>query len=330
LLVLDLGFLGDTVHLIPALWAIRQAWPAAELHVMVAEHVTQLLEVTPWVDQAWGYPRFPKGPKPWQDWGRIKKLRAAKFDAVLNLNGSDRSSFLTWLSGAPLRLGRCASMSFKKRILFTHPVVLQRGGKMVSKQHCEFLQKAGIPCEEPEYRITVPARIEQSVGELLGMPLGTDRRVLHVSPFTTQDQKELPAEVLAVALNLIHRAVPEVPVVVSCANNERECVKLAQLLGRLDFTPYRVFAGGLGILELVAVLARSRLHLGGDSGGLHVAVMSGAPTVSWFRRYEGAVEWLPESERHHAFLGEESAAGILGIDGSALLGAALRFLECEK
>ncbi|NBV86328.1 MAG: hypothetical protein EBS01_08730, partial [Verrucomicrobia bacterium] len=106
LLVLDLGFLGDTIHLLPALWAIRQAWPLAELHVMVAEHVTQILEVAPWVDRVWGYPRFPKGPKPWQDFGRVQKLRAAKFDAVINLNGSDRSSLLTFLTGAQWRLGR--------------------------------------------------------------------------------------------------------------------------------------------------------------------------------------------------------------------------------
>src|SRR5438552_12137105 len=39
IMVLDLGFLGDTVHLLPALWEIRQAYPAASLHVMVAEHV---------------------------------------------------------------------------------------------------------------------------------------------------------------------------------------------------------------------------------------------------------------------------------------------------
>ena len=32
-MVLDLGFLGDTVHLLPALWVVRKAYPQAELHV---------------------------------------------------------------------------------------------------------------------------------------------------------------------------------------------------------------------------------------------------------------------------------------------------------
>ena len=84
-MLLDLGFLGDSIHLLPALWVLRQAYPEAQLHVMVSEHVTKIMEVAPWVDKIWGYPRFPRGPKWYQDFGRIRRLRAAKFDVVINL-----------------------------------------------------------------------------------------------------------------------------------------------------------------------------------------------------------------------------------------------------
>jgi heptosyltransferase-1 len=313
LLVLDLGFLGDTVHLIPALGVIRDAWSAAELHVMVAAHVTDLLQATPWVDQVWGYPRFPKGPKPWNDIGRVRALRAAGFDAVINLNGSDRSSFLTWLSGAPLRLGRCASVTLKKRLLFSHPLALPRGGQPVWKQHCECLKLAGIPCAEQGFRIEIPTHAKDSAAEKLGLPIGNERRIIHISPFTTQDQKELPAQVLATSLNHIHSSAPDLPVVVSCADNERERSKLSQLKQHLSFTPYRVFEGDLDLLELLAVLSVSRMHLGGDSGGLHLAVMAGAPTLSWFRDYAGAVEWMPSGEGHVVLSGKAGHRGIEGI-----------------
>jgi ADP-heptose:LPS heptosyltransferase len=46
-MVLDLGFLGDTVHLLPALWMVRQAYPLAELHVTVAAQITSLLDCAP-------------------------------------------------------------------------------------------------------------------------------------------------------------------------------------------------------------------------------------------------------------------------------------------
>jgi ADP-heptose:LPS heptosyltransferase len=311
--VLDLGFLGDTVHLIPALGAIRDAWPAAELHVMVASHVTELLQATPWVDRVWGYPRFPKGPKPWQDIGRVSRLRAAGFDAVINLNGSDRSSFLTWFSGAPLRLGRCASISLKKRILFSHPLPFPRGGQAVWRQHCECLRLAGIPCEAPGFRIEIPAHAKHSAETKLGLPIGSERTIIHVSPFTTQDHKELPVQILASSLNRIHSQKPDVPIVISCADNERERSKLAQLREQLSFAPYRVFAGDLHLLEFLAVLSVSRIHLGGDSGGLHLAVMAGAPTLSWFRDYEGAVEWMPSGGEHLVLSGKADCGGIEGI-----------------
>jgi ADP-heptose:LPS heptosyltransferase len=121
--------------------------------------------------------------------------------------------------------------------------------------------------------------------------------------------------------------MPETPIVLSCAHNERELSKLTRLTERLAFEPHRVFAGSLGLLELVTILSMSRLHLGGDSGGLHVAVMAGAPTVSWFRNYEGAREWAPIGPQHRTLFGETSPCGILGIDAESVIRAAKAVLE---
>ena len=59
-MVLDLGFLGDTVHLLPVLWMVRQAYPQAELHVTVSTHITSLMDCVPWVNRVWGYMRYPR------------------------------------------------------------------------------------------------------------------------------------------------------------------------------------------------------------------------------------------------------------------------------
>ncbi len=326
-MVLDLGFLGDTIHLLPALWTLRQHYKEAELHVMVADHVIDLLECAPWIDQVWGYPRFPKGPKPWQDLGRVRGLREARFDALINCNGSDRSSFLSFFSGARWRLGRCEEVSLKKRILFTHPIAFPRQPELVSRQHCRFLGLAGFPDQVPPYHISLPAQAKESTAALLGHPLDQERRYIHVSPFTTQDYKELPLEVLSALLNRLHQSVPAAPLVVSCANNARELQKLERLLAQLTFKPHRVFSGTLSLPEMVAVLSACRLHLGGDSGGVHMAVMAGTPTVSWFRRYAGSVEWMPTGDAHSALVGEASPEGIQGISEETLLREALAFLK---
>ena len=319
LMVLDLGFLGDTVHLIPALWAIRQAWPKAELHVMVAEHIKSLMQVTPWLDQVWGYPRFPKGPKPWQDFGRVKALRQAKFDAVINLNGSDRSSWLTFLSGARWRLGRRPEDGGGPGWgrLFTHVVEVPFKTEPVYWQRWRCVVAAGVPVgKEPEFNVS----INPIARRLAGIAECDDGRYIHLSPFTTQDRKELSVEQLVDLIQGLIALFPGCPLVVSCSSSEREKVKLGELMRILPVTPWKVFAGQLDLQGLVSVIAASKLHLGGDSGALHLAVMAGTPTVTWFR--SPSREWMPSGDVNRVILSpSHDEAYLSGIDVDLLLEA---------
>ena len=72
ILVLDLGFLGDTVHLFPSIRLLRDHMPCARIDVMVASHIQSVMELLPWIDEVTGYPRYPKGPKWYEDYGRIR------------------------------------------------------------------------------------------------------------------------------------------------------------------------------------------------------------------------------------------------------------------
>lgn len=315
-LVMDLGFLGDAIHIFPALWEIRKAFPEAKLDIIVAEHVKGLLKVLPWVDEVLGYPRFPKGPKWYEDLERVWKLRRRGYDVVINLNGSDRSSILTACTGAKNRLGRVPPKpSAFWPYCFTDTVEYPRGALPVYKQAWECLKKTGFPVgEQPEFNIEIPKEDRQSSQERLGLDgeLGMD--YIHVSPFTTLDMKELPIPMMSVFFNRIKEADPELKIVFSCAPNDRERGKLITLLAALDFEPWRVFSGNLSLLELAAVIEGSRLHVGGDSGALHVALMTGAKTLSWFRDYDNKEEWLPDGEGHAHVMGQASDAGLQGIE----------------
>jgi hypothetical protein len=316
-MLLDLGFLGDSIHLLPALRVLRQAYPEAELHVMVSEHVTKIMEVAPWVDKVWGYPRFPRGPKWYQDFGRIRRLRAANFDAVINLNGSDRSSILTGLSGARWRLGRRpedGGPSFWST-MFTHIVEHPYKTELISTQRWHCLKKAGFPSAQPEVHPEIPEAARRSVREKAGGAGGW----IHLSPFTTEDYKELPPGQIAEVLDQLHRRFPEEKIILTCSGHVREKTKMSALLAALNFQPWRVFAGELDLLELAALLQSSRLHLGGDSGGLHVAWMTGIPTVTWFRRYDGLPDWQPVGALHRSVVGERTPGGLTGIAASDLV-----------
>jgi len=320
-MVLDLGFLGDTVHLLPALWMVRQAYPQAELHAAVADHVTSLMTCVPWVDRTWGYQRFPKRATLRQNLQMVTRLRRERFDAVINLTGSDRSSWLTLLSGAPERLGRRprdGGPLFWER-MFTEVVQYDSTTEPVYVQKCRCLALAGFPLTQPEFHAEIdPAHLQAA-----GITTTDADTYFHVSPFTTADKRELPPEQLVELISALESRFPEKRWVLSGAPTERERGKMAALLARLPRKPWRVFAGELNLVQLAAMIQHSAVHLSGETGPLHLALMTGAPSVSWFWTRPGMQVWIPVGHKHRTVLGREETAGrpLQGVQTSELVSA---------
>lgn len=328
-MVLDLGFLGDTVHLLPALWMVRQAYPQAELHAAVAAHVTSLMDCVPWVDKTWGYMRYPRHATLRENLRMIGALRREKFDVLINLNGSDRSSWLTWLSGARERLGRQPADGgppFWRR-MFTAHVRHPSGQEPVYLQRCRCLEQAGFPFTRPEFHAQVK-EADLAAAEIAA----SDREsYFHLSPFTTADYKELPPAQLAELIAALARSFPEKKLVLSCAPTDRERQKMAELLPRLPQKPWRVLAGNLTLTQLAAVIQHSAIHFCGDTGPFHLAVMTGTPTVAWFWPNPGLREWVPAAENCRVLAGQnEPGAQFLGrIDTGELVRAAQSVLAAR-
>ena len=326
-MVLDLGFLGDVVHLLPELWLVRQAYPNAQLHVAVASHVTSLLACVPWVDRSWGYMRYPRHATWRENVAMIRALRREKFDVLINLNGSDRSSWLTWLSGAHERLGREPNrgVPFLWRWMYTARVREERGREPVYLQGCRCLAQAGFPFERPEFQVNVNAASLAAAG----IQPADYKGYFHLSPFTTADRKELAPAQLAELIRALGETFPGKKLVLSCAPDQRELHKMETLLALLPRKPWRVFAGTLNLLQLAAVIQHSALHFCGDTGTLHLAVMTNTPTVTWFWPNPVRNEWLPVGETHRSLLGVNPPGEphLSGISTSGLVAAAQSILH---
>lgn len=310
-MVLDLGFLGDTVHLLPALWMVRQAYPKAELHVAIASHITLLMDCAPWVDRVWGYMRYPRHATLGENIRMIAGLRREKFDVLINLNGSDRSSWLSFLSGARERLGRMPGNGgpwFWKQ-MFTEHISHPFGQEPVYLQRCRCLEKAGFPFSRPEFHVEMnPANLDAA--KMSRSDAGT---YFHLSPFTTADSKELSPKQFVELVGALAGAFPEKKIALSCAPTEREMEKLEKLLPLLPQKPWRVLAGTLNLVQLAAVIRNSALHFCGDTGTLHLALMTQTPAVSWFWPNPGMREWVPVGERYRIIIGDHD-------EGSPFLG----------
>jgi len=301
IMVLDLGFLGDTVHLLPALWVIRQSYPGAELSVAVAAHITSFMACVPWVNRVWGYSRYPRHATLRENFALVARLRREKFDVIINLNGSDRSSWLTFLSGARERLGRVPNDGGPPfwRHMFTAHVECPPSREPIYLQKCRCLAKAGFPLVEPEFHVEIAPDLLGAAG-ISSADAGT---YFHVSPFTTADHKELSPAQLAGFINALSERFRKKKLVLSCAATEREKAKMAELLPLLSQPPWRVFAGNLNLMQLIAVIKHSALHFCGDTGTLHLAMMTRTPIVAWFWPHQNLHEWNPPGEHCRIVIG---------------------------
>lgn len=325
-----LGFLGDTVHALPALWMVRRAYLDGELHVAVAGQVVSFTECVPWVNRVWGYQRYPRHASLGENLDFIKRMRRERFDALINLNGSDRSSWLTFFSGARERLGRApmGGATFFWRHRFTETVEYPFSPEPVYVQNCRCLAEAGFPSMPPEFHVEIAAAHLQAA-RIAPAESGT---YFHLSPFTTDDRKELPAAQLVEFIRAVQARWPEKRWVISGAPTERERNKMDALLRQLPRPPWRVFAGDLNLMQLAAVIQHSAAHFCGDTGTLHLALMTGTPTVSWFRPDPNWKVWIPVGDRHRTVFGtgNDPNAALQGIETAKLVEAVQAVLGAAR
>jgi heptosyltransferase-1/heptosyltransferase-2 len=323
LVMMMYGGLGDVVHCFPALWAIRRAYPQAQLDVMVAQHYLPMLSLAPWLDGRLGY-KTKKSGLTRNEWGYVWSLRRTGYDVTVNLTGNNHGSVLAWASGARWRLGRRPFWDHKKgwRLLQTHVMDFRYEQEPMYRQWLQCLAQAGFN-PQAEYQIEVSGRLLDGT-RVAPADAG---HYIHVSPCKSDDAGQLPLDQMVGLLEGLRQRWPDYRLVLSSSGSERERERMEALLGRLSFEPWRVYRGDIDVAQLSAVIRGAALHLSSDTGPLHIAWMFDVPTVSWFRLRSDNSEYLPQPPLHHAFvIASDASDGIRGLDTQALLDAAAELL----
>lgn len=294
ILIIEFGFLGDTVHLIPALWAIKSSYPNAEVHVAVSDHIINLIDAFDWIDKSWGYPRYPKRASLFDSLSFIRKIRKQNYDVLINLNGSERSCVLGVFFGIKSRLGRLLTekVCYKSRLFFTDFTYHPFHKEPIYKQRCYCLKQAGLPKVNPSFNFSLKPEFLKGTN----ITLEEVKNYIHLSPFTTSNIKQLSLETMANLINQFKLKWPNINIVLSCAPFEREIVQMNHLLNQLNFKPWKVFKGDLNLIQLTGIIGYSKLHLSGDTGTLHLALMTATPSISWFQPTQSK-NWISDTSQ---------------------------------
>ncbi len=273
LLLLQLKRIGDAILTAPALGALRQALPEAELTLVLSGAAASLGPALGMVDTRLNYRSGSLNPGIW------RRVAQGKWDAALDFTGSDRSSFMVRLSRARDRVGYEKDAKNRLRRAFVREFCLAsvRDLHTVDFHHALvgfYLEKLGIPAPiVPDFgHLQLPPGVQ-----LPELPT----RFFVVHPGTARPEKLWPvaywAEVAAAA-----EARLGCPLVLTGSQDAAEAAHLADLQSHLGGVNCVNLVGKLSLLELAAVLSRAEVVLGVDSAAMHLAATFQRPQVALF------------------------------------------------
>jgi ADP-heptose:LPS heptosyltransferase len=292
-IVVDLGFLGDTVHLVPALWEIKRQYPRAALHVLASPLGGEVLKLVPCVDRVWAMPLGPPSPKWWEHWDLLRALRRERFDVAFNFSGADRTMLVTRFIGAPHALGYQGARKHCWQPWLVSDWIPRRSlPAPVYAGRRELLRLAGFTLQPVRFELAIPPDARQWAEA--NVPAGA----VHFSLSASSPLKEWPLRHWIELAGLWVRGGAGRAVIASGSPSPREQERLRHFAAGVGDPRVHALPAGISLAQLAAALSRCEVHVGADSGVLHLATALGTRTLAIFREYAGAADWLPPGPGH--------------------------------
>lgn len=346
LLAVRLSALGDLVHAVPAVSALRRAHPEARIDWLVDARYAAFLQFVPAVDSVMVVPRrsgmsVPAPARaPRFQWFNsailaIRTLRAQRYDAALDFQGLLKSAGWAWMSGAREVIGFAAAHT-RERVAarFYSRRVTPMPGQHVVDMNLALAASWGADPAQRAADLTIPASpVVADVRAALGRQ---DRgRYALVNPGAGWPNKRwAPDRFGAVAAHLRDRH--DIPTAVIWGPGERD---LAEAVARAS-NGAAVVAPATSLGDLLALARDAAIVVAGDTGPLQLSAAVGAPVVGLFGPtnparngpWAGGDLCLSEFERcecHHKRLCRRAVPCIQNISVEGVTRAVDRRLERE-
>jgi heptosyltransferase I len=348
LLIVRLSAMGDVIHTLPAVHALREAFPQAHIGWLIEERWAELLcapgsprrggrsALRPLVDEVhtvnlktWGRSLFSlstlqRVATVWND------VRDVRYDVAVDLQGAMRSAVLARLSGARMVYGAAEPRESPASLWYTRKVIPH--GRHVIEQNvsvaealCGHRRATSMPDVSGDFPHDPQseARIERRLAEH-----GISEFVI-LNPGAGWGAKRWPAERYGeVARRLADLGVQSI---LNYGPGEEGLVRVAEAA-----SAGAARAMSCTITDLIALTRRARLFIGGDTGPLHLAAALRVPVVAIYGPTDPARNG-PYGTRSIVLRSEDSITshtrraeadeGMLAIGSEAVTAAANKLLD---
>jgi len=309
ILLVRLRLIGDVVFTTPAIRALRRRFPDARISYIVEKSAAPVVRGNPHLDEiiVVSDPHEPGRLR--RDLALVRRLRRERYDLAIDFHGGPRSSLLAWASGAPKRIGfEVTGRSWMYTTRVPRPRVL-RPRHSVETQW-DLLVPLGIAPpnmeDDPTEMVLDPVAAASVDRRLAEAGVGPEHAivVIHVSagnPFRRWPAESFVDLVVRLASSDRHRRI----ILTSGPSDATAAAHVAgEARARLAATHRAAVlqCGEFDLAELRALIGRSAVYIGGDSGPLHIAGTTPTPVVGLYGptlpvRSE---PWRPASMIKHA------------------------------
>ena len=342
LLIVRLGSMGDVLHALPAAAALREAFPESEIGWAIERRWAPLLvaDGTPLAG-----PRSPqrplvdhvhvvntlawrKAPYAVETWVEVlntfRGLRAQRYEVAIDFQGSIKSALVAQLAGAGSRIGFSTPREKPATMFYTSVVapsgrhVIEQNFSLVGFPLCSSVSSvANLLPRDPAAESSIEAKLRD-------IP-----RIALLNPGAGWGAKQWPAARYGEVARLLRDDG-----ILSLVNYGPGEEELARAVEAASGGNARAILCTLS--ELIALIRRAALFIGGDTGPMHLAATLGVPVVALFGPTDparnGPYSMRAIVLRHPASRTDMSHSaepdpGLLSIIAADVITAARRLLE---
>ncbi len=285
ILLVRLSARGDIVFSSPLIRAFRRTYPDTRLTWIAESHTKDLIEHHPELDDliVWDRNRWKKL---WKERRfltlyreareLVRDLRRRKFDVAIDLQGLLRSGLVTFLSGAPIRLGlgsKEGSHLLMSKVLFRNRGDLRK----ISSEYRYMAEELGL--DVGDFKMEVPlAREDREWADETIRKLGLEDGYFVALPFTTRPQKHWFEDRWA---RLMDRVTEELglPTVILGGPGDEAALNRIQAVAERE--PVSL-VGETTLTQAGAMIRKASLVIGVDTGLSHMGIAFDRPTVTIF------------------------------------------------
>lgn len=274
ILIIKPSSLGDVIHALPFLKAIKDSFPESRVDWVISKSLKDLLDGNPLINElivfdkdAWKDPR--RLPATLRDIIKFRKrLGSRYYEIIADLQGLLRSGLITFFTPGALKIG-FADAREGSSLFYGKKVNTDSAVHAVDK-NLLMARSTGAKIEKIEFPLHVDVEARDSIQKILG---SSDKYIV-AAPSSRWQSKQWPPEYFA---SLISRI--DMPVVLIGSLSDR--VTAEEIMAE---SPGNIIdlCGKTNLKELVALIADARAVVSNDSGPMHIAVALKRPVVSMF------------------------------------------------